>query len=237
MASYNIPEEIVGIPLFVPNDYDFFSIETAGLPNGDDCLKIHGATNSNYKAFQAAQTLSPNVFLSRTSTWSMTFWVKGPNAGGAASNVGENMLFGVMRADCATASLEVTSCVWGIGETNAGGERRIWYTAGASGSRLFTSGATINTFWNSTWQMVTITSAGTVTGNAMYLNDVVLPIVTAGVTVTAPLTTQQYFCIGSYSDLSTLDGWDQDWYLGKLCFHDHVLNATERALLYNAMTT
>ena len=59
MASANLPEQIIGTPLFIPSANNFFSIDAGALPNGNDCLKILGATNRDYKAYHAAPTLTP----------------------------------------------------------------------------------------------------------------------------------------------------------------------------------
>lgn len=54
MPDYNIPESVIPGNLFVPSANDYFSIDAGGLPNGDDCLLISGATSSDYKAYQTA---------------------------------------------------------------------------------------------------------------------------------------------------------------------------------------
>ena len=61
MASANLPEQIIGTPLFIPSANNFFSIDAGALPNGNDCLKILGATNRDYKAYHAAPTLHPDL--------------------------------------------------------------------------------------------------------------------------------------------------------------------------------
>src|SRR5262245_27474684 len=99
MATYTIPEEVIGIPLYVPSAYDRFAVETSAMPNGDSCLRIDGNLGS-YRAFQAAQTITPKIFLSRTAgPWACTFWVKGPSTdpGVAFQGIGAS-LFGVQTA-------------------------------------------------------------------------------------------------------------------------------------------
>ena len=51
---------------------------------------------------------------------------------------------------------------------------------------------------------------------------------------TAPAANQR-ICIGSYSKLGNMNGANVEWRMGKWAFHDHELNQTERAILYNAM--
>ena len=247
MASYTIPEEITGIPLFVPDTYDFFSIESAGMPNGDDCLKVLGGTDRSYKAFQNAQTLSPNAFLSRTSEWAMSFWFKGGNITPAGAGVrSDEVLFGVMTAawtgsvDGSTGSSgPAFDYVWFVGHYSAGGGSScgIGFVRGKqqiNPGQIDTQGVGAADAAN-TWKLVTINV--TADGPAsLYLDDA-----TSGATGSDPINggigmnAGQKLGVGSYSTAVGPNGRQGDWYLGKLAFHDHVLNSTERALLYHAM--
>ena len=52
--SRQIPEIIVPGSLFVPTLNDQFSIVAGGMPNGDDCLRVDGAADTNHSAWQDA---------------------------------------------------------------------------------------------------------------------------------------------------------------------------------------
>lgn len=229
MASYVIPEEIVGIPLFVPSNHDFFLVEDGGMPNGDDCLIINGAVNRDYKAFQAAQTLTPNVFKSKTAIHSQVFWMKAPSTAVSNTNAGEHTMMCVDDATDGQLNPAFGPGTWHIGAVS-GGTGRITYKQGASGLTLNIDGARTGD-----WKMVTITNDGT--WCRAYLDAVEAEVISATVAGSAISSTGLMLCIGAYSDVGTLNGYEQQWRLGKWTFHDHVLNATERAILYNAMVS
>lgn len=229
MASYTIPEDVIGVPLFVPSAYDFFSIETAGMPNGDNCLKIHGATSSDYKAFLPAQVVSPPLFTNRTAAvgqnWSMVYWFKGPSAAPSTSK-GIGTLFSPMNASCNAPTLGTdNNYVWHSHIYLQGGVPNMGFARAAN--------VTNWAYAANTWFMVTVVVQGSNTN--VYINDALTNISASSAAISTTLNGNNFFCIGSYSDQGTMNGWNQDWYLGKLSFHDHALNSTERALLYQAM--
>ena len=243
MASANIPESIVGTPLFVPSANNFFSIETAGLPNGEDCLKVLGGTNRDYKAYVAAQTLSPAIFTDRLSGWSVSFWFKGGNITPAGSGYrADEMLFGVMtaawNADWTTAA-NATGVVWTVTHWSASG-------GSSCGIGLMKPKQQINPAGNATaqvgaaitpnvWHLITIYSGADGTPT-MAIDNAAAANGSNGASGQIGIAGSQFFSIGAYSDQPNMNGRQGDWYLGKLAFHDHALNLTERQLLYNSMT-
>lgn len=99
MANFTIPELIIPGALYVPDANNFFEIESASLPNGDDALVVRGDVNRDYKALQLAPTLSPNAFKDRQAVaWAMSFWIWLPNLTIAASGSyrSDQILFSVM---------------------------------------------------------------------------------------------------------------------------------------------
>src|SRR5262245_44048014 len=131
MASYTLPEEITGIPLYVPNAYDQFSIVSGGMPNGDNSLRIRGDISQSYRAFQQAQTLTPNIFLDRAAEWAVTFWFKCAStavASGTPNGIND-CLFGVTTAAGPNGASQTAEYVWCIGRHNNGGTGRIAYCA------------------------------------------------------------------------------------------------------------
>jgi len=264
MTSYNIPEEIVGVPLFVPTAHSFMNIEAGGMPNGDDCLKLLGATNRDYKAFQPVQTVSPDLFRARNVGtagvgWSMSFWFKGGNITGINGFTNSNqILFGVMNsAQTHTAAFWSTSdenfsnVMWAVTHWGGASSCGIGYFhpygingSGTIGSHTLNGGAALSP---NAWHLIVINVLpyavlGTSVNSRMYFDldttGTALSVLDDISSMSATsATTNAYFCIGSYSDGTNMNGRDGDWFLGKLAFHDHILNSTERAFLYDEMTT
>lgn len=225
MASYVIPEEIIGIPLFVPDTYDYFSIDSGGLPNGDDCLVVHGDVSQTFLAFQKAQTLSPNVFLSRASTWSMTFWLKAPGSGGGSGQMGRFQIISVQNASYNVDSTIGSNAVWMIGADSLT-SATLAFSFGAGANR-------IDGYRDDTWHLITVDHRSNVSDGAVW-RDTSLSSGTIGANNSA-VNPNMFLTIGSYSKLGNMNGYDREFRIGKLAFHDHLLNSTERALLYNAM--
>jgi hypothetical protein len=270
MASVTIPEEIVGIPLFVPSSNNFFSVESGGLPNGEDCLKVLGGTSRDYKAFQNAETLVPDVFRSVLSRWSMTFWYKASNITGASTDGINQFLMGVMNnlyapsisAPSVAAFAGNANVIWAItaspGNSVSGNRIQfsMWLTSSFGPTVHY--GIFLDTpLTAGSWNLITITVECLAVGGSTYglggnlyiddsptaaashgnANGVGYPGLPSRFGTSPPISPVLYFSLGSYSDGGAANGRDGDWYLGKLAFHDHILNATERASLFLAMTT
>jgi hypothetical protein len=225
MPSYNIPEEIIGIPLFVPSPYDFFEIEVGGLPNGQDCLKINGATNRNYKAYQAAQILTPNVFWGRSAIHSQVFWLKAPSTNPSNTNTGEHAMMAVQDALDSQTNPSFSDGTWHIG-ASSGAAGRIQYKAGSA--TLTIDGARANV-----WKMVTITNDGT--NLRAYLDGAAAAVAGPIAVVTATITGYKFLIIGAYSDVGSVNALEHNWRLAKWSFHDVVLSDLERESLYYGM--
>lgn len=257
MASYTIPEHVIPGELFVPDGHDYFSIESGGLPNGDDCLVVHGDVSTDYKAFQPAPALSPDMFRDKRVLCCMTFWIKlsaitPPGSGYRC----DRTLFGVMNSSFAGDT--VTGGQMGTPSTGQGarGFNNITWLVVATGATSigifrarnqysFGNGGSIQaasvTIPEDTWTMVTFRLDASDGQQAKYaLNDDVEYVNTTTSDFGSDIAqaSNPYFCIGAYSDANptNVTGRDGEWRLGKLAFWDHALNATERALLFKAMT-
>lgn len=231
MASYTIPEDVIGIPLFVPSAHDYFSIDVGGMPNGEDCLVVNGAVSTNYKAFQHAQVLTPAVFTSRQSAdWTMSFWFKcatttlSPLPG---HNGIQQTLMGVQTAVGPSSYSSTNDYVWNIGRVNAGAEGRLCFVANTGGGNC----QTLADMCDDNWHLITFIADGSVTFKCYWdTNESGHSFSRSGVPASVA---NMYFSIGSYGSASP--SFNQQWRLGKLAFHSHMLNVTERTLLYNQM--
>lgn len=251
MASYTLPEQITGIPLFVPDENDFFSIGVAAMPNGDDCLVVRGDLSTDYKAFQRSQVLSPPVFTSRTyatvlNVMSIVVWVRCSALTFAGSGFSQAIMFAVMNALAAPLSITDTvwartSAVWFVsaGTSSVNTVRMSKFSASSGVGASASAEALVPT---DTWTMLTfIPGSPTDPFSGVFVNDEVTrpstAIWTAANDGTFPATVQpnQFFSIGSYTTHANLKSRADQWRMGKLSFHSGKLNATERALLYNAM--
>lgn len=226
MASFTIPEDIVGIPLFVPDAYNQFSVVAGGMPNGDDCLRVRGDLG-DYKAFIPAPDITPNWFRSRQAGGSMTFWFKSSDATSGSDQ--QDVIMGSMRYDCNTTNpfnSNQTNFAWMIG------------ASGTTGMRVAASSGTQAIAWtdcrDGNWHLICMQQTSNV--YRIYVDDNVGNSGASTVDTTpAPDQTAQFFCIGSYSDGSNMGSWDGDFQIGKIGVHDHLLTQTERSMLYNTM--
>lgn len=236
MSTYTIPEEIIGLPLFVPPGNDYFSIEDGGLPNGDDCLIVQGAVSRSYKAFQAAPTLSPNLFLSRnTNEWSVSFWFKCAATGTPTDITGQpmknNVIFGVQTIE-GVNSYSALNSTWLVCAQNQGGVARLSLWANDGGGNAMT-----NVCRDGNWHLVvfTVSTGGSGAMDGYVDLDASPP---AGLSANKGGTvamTEPYFCIGAYGNHANSLGYDQQFRIAKLAFHDHKLTRAERASLFSDM--
>jgi hypothetical protein len=254
MASYTIPEEIIGVPLFVPDAHDFFSIGAGEMPNGDDCLVVHGDVSPDYKAFQVAPVLSPNIFYDRTyntvlNNMSIVFWLKCSPITFSGSGYNQSIMFAPMQYTAAPSS--ITDPEW---MRSVGGSGANWVVhSGVSGANQPTiykrsassgGGASADFSWwtsdipTDTWTQIVMTP-GTDVDSGLWVNDEAVRRASwtaSGDGTFATLTVpNQFFTIGSFSDHPNLQGRADEWRIGKLSFHAGKLNLTQRSLLYNAM--
>lgn len=252
MASYTIPEEITGIPLFVPDLYDQFTILEEGLPNGDDCLTVFGNLSQSYKAYQATQVLVPNLFRTRyDGPWAVSFWFKGANIP-HGTDPGSQVIFGVQN--CFADGGLTTDTNWTISCTaqSAATANRIRFhqrrvnptTSGGSydGSVVIAENTWVFCVLNHPLQG----SGGSGTGATAFIytravgsSEVATSCTNSssgGGSIGTALGADQMFCVGAYSNVNVSKGRLGQWYIGKLSFHNHELTLSERQALYNAMT-
>jgi hypothetical protein len=241
MASYTIPEQVIGVPLFVPDGYDQFSVVTGGMPNGDDCLRVRGDLGT-YKAFQKAG--SEDIFDNPANTslvGAMSFWIKspaGPTAGTSNNNNGNFVIITCESQASPVANTNVGEYAWQVfafSTAQVGGRR-----SSSTGTNQFTANLGTTPTRNDAWHLIVMNWGISAPKLEMY-SDLDLTTGQTGARVTGAITatTPLYLCIGGYGlgmGLGATGGqWAQDFQLGKLAFHDHALNDTERALLYYAM--
>jgi len=265
MTSFAIPEEIIPGKIFVPSDNNFFEIGTGSLPNGQDSLVVRGDLDRNFKAFQVAQTLSPDIFNTRTAVgWSMSFWVKI----GAITLTGtgfhsDQFLFGVMSLNASNshtsplittapsvsgANGQIPHLLWGVvGHCSSSGvsQSRIGFVKQTHfrGAPGLSGGQSDNISFSltaNTWTQIIInlpSPAYTAPTGFANLSSVSGVHDNGGFSSLILVTGTQYLCIGSYGDGSQMNGRSGQWEIAKLAFHPTVLTITEATALYNAMTT
>lgn len=260
MASYEIPETVLGVPLFVPSANDFFEIESGGMPNGDSCLIVHGETSTDYKAFFPCNaSVTDYVFRNGTTTpWAMSLWFKSaahPSSLAAGIHRAQ-IIGGIFSDDYAGSGTTFSTSDYWTGSTGA----MLWALAQATGTngigffRVRTNNGTpasfecnvISTYVVNEWNLIVVNVAydsnaahAEMTTRGQTAGAEVGPVQDIGgsSTSTGTISTPRglYFSLGSYTDTTTHNGKQGIYRLGKLAFHDHRLNATERNLLYHAM--
>lgn len=236
--SYLIPEEIIGVPLFVPDEFDYFQVEAGGLPNGDACLIVNGAVSQDYKAFQPAPTLSPNLFRSRnTNEWSCSFWFKAA-AGAVTSTNGphNNVLFSVQTRPGVSTYSNLGTYVWNVVAYDEGGggvNQRIAICASDAGGMAMTE-----VVRDGNWHLIVINvSTGAAGAIDCYTDASVNPpsALSSTKSGTVSITDDLYFGLGAYGIHANSRGFGRQWRIGKLMFHDHKLTWSERIALMSAM--
>lgn len=248
MASYTIPEDVIGVPLFVPDGHDYFSIATAAMPNGDDALAVAGATSTDYKAFQPVQSVTPPIFDGRLTlgqSYCMSLWIRVQDPG-ANTNNAPILTCETLNGNKSTGSdISASSTFW-LALSRTTTPRLIHYRRQGNNDISASPTAILSAF--NTWFLicvnVTVYELNTRTLiTEICVNDDPNPasLQDGGGTSTSGFDPEPYyFCIGSYSDVDApffdQGGAPIDFEIGKLAFFDHALNATERALLYLSMT-
>lgn len=248
MASYTIPESVLGIPLFVPTTNDYFSITAGGMPNGDDHLSIAGATSSNYKAMMNAPELDAGsncfnrvTYYTESIEWSIVVWLKFDSFTGMVDGDGryDQILCGVHNAEWSPTLNGNPDYLDGNWSFQAVANGVQFFRPNGRATTADAEYHRINGLSTATWYMFTMTVGPTASTGLLYLDDEVTSSETSDSIVTSvggTTLTDAKFCIGAYSDTGVPDGAAIDWHMGKFSVHDHILNSTERALLYNAMT-
>lgn len=245
MPSYNIPESVAGVPLFVPEDNDQFEIDVGGMPNGDDCLLIRGDLGRDYKAYMPAPTLSPDVFRYVNAAWSMSFWVKMGNIAYTTATPAHNQLapndagqimFGAMKS---TASvMNGSDKLWTISAWAPNSSPHCGIRYHRSGSVSYCNSGAFAPITPDEWAFVVIDNTAHMAHEPfIWVNNVEVGSfhnAAAGYNYHTN-NVGGFFGIGSYSENSPFSGRDGAWRLGKLAFHDHVLTETERETLYTTM--
>lgn len=230
MASYEIPEEIIGVPLFVPDGNDYFEIVPGGMPNGDSCLRVRGDLSTNYKAFQPAPTTSPNISADGTE-WALTFWIKAPTTGSLSGGF-TSIIISMMNADKDNVVFDANSlfAVSGAGTSVIGFSRGV---SGLSTRNISLSAAGAR---DGSWHLINFNVPGPSSTGAAHIDNEDTPQTTDTQTLSDFPNANQFLCIGSYSPLAGPTALASDYQIGKIAFHDHMLNQTERSLLWEAMT-
>jgi hypothetical protein len=253
MSRFTMLEQVIGVPLWVPDAHDFFEIEEEALPNGDPCLVMRGDINAGYKAFMKAPVMSKDVLNTSDHQagreWSMSCWLKLVNLGSAAP--GNAQMFGCSTyADTATDGTtgqlpnqpfmvqanNVNGFYvsrWGLNNGGADAQQRIRFTA-QTGNLGFTM---FQDYWFLFVLNFTQSFSSpnyTVTGQ-VYLDTYAsgMNSDTAVGAASGVYNSPRYLHIGGYGSAQT--GRADLWRMAKWAFHDHALTQAERIEMWQAM--
>lgn len=251
MSSFTMPEEIIGIPLWVPNQYNYFLVEENSMPNGDPALVINGAVSDTYKAFMRAPVLSPHNIFHVGDTlvgraWSMSCWLKLTNLG--ASGTGRTM-FGVSTRALTTFPTSNDNngdAILLVGPSGTSGFQTyrpaLNNVASPNTSKVLTPNhATAWNLFQDYWHLFVYTVSqdgvvGTYNTNANVYLDTYWSISqdgAGGSAAAGAFGTPAYLHIGAYG--SGMLGRPDQWRMAKWAFHDHVLSTAERIALWQEM--
>lgn len=249
MTTFTIPEVVIGVPLWVPNSHDFFTVET-GMPNGDSCLAVHGNVNNTYKAIIKAPTLAKDIFNVSNHTmgldWSMSCWLKLKNLSVSAStdvmlgcSTYATTTFSEGGRDIQTPLLMGPSFTSGfkvfrepLNNISSPDNQKAVLAENVTGWDAFQD------YWHLfVFNIATTGTPGSVlvTGTVWldtyanaFASDTAGNANTSGV-FGAP----RYLHIGAYGN--GMVGRGDEWRIGKWAFHDHLLSQSERLSMYQTM--
>lgn len=221
-----IPEQIAGIELFVPSQYDFFDILPTGMPNGDPCLVVKAG---DARAFAPAPTMTPNVFKKAgQGPYAVSFWTKTTTIENA-----KNWRFGVETVNA--AGLMSLNSPWGVEiSTHISGLNQVTFYHQGTAQQNFALSPAANTNWQ--FFVMNIPAPG-VAATSYKNTDVALTTQAAVTAGTPDYNANQFFYIGRYGDSSAASSVTSDKYIGKICIHNRLLTLTECQLMYLEMTT
>lgn len=243
MASFTMPEEVLGIPLWVPARYNYFQIEDDAMPNGDPCLVVNGAVSDTYKAFMAAPTLSPdNIFNTGDAAgtdWAMSCWLKLSALG--ASGSGDIML-GVSTRTSNGAFVNDRNVGHPIllgpsGTTGYQFFREVLnnVSSPASARACLVSGEWVA--FQDYWFLfvINVSVSGGLVTTAAYLDSYADAQASdsASQGISGSYSTGRYLHLGAYHSGGV--GRADQWRIGKWAFHDHALTAAERQSMWSEM--
>jgi hypothetical protein len=247
MAAATTPETVLGVPFFIPSANNFFSVSAGGLPNGDDCLNVLGATNNDVLAVQRAPITGDQAIpiggaplTSAADDFSLTFWLKATDPG---TPTGKLISCKDWGGTYATGSLGGGGSAldrWWIVCSESGGALRLGYNRRQSRDGIHARNLDSITY--DTWHLCTFTVGWDTTTPAVnrlnmgsFLDDTAgtLGVVAPSGAFGAGLQGYPHLAIGGY--VSGFDGPNFNCEIGKLQFWDHALTLTERQSLYSAM--
>lgn len=223
-----IDESINNADLSINPTYDFFTVNSTGLPDLSPCLVVQPGDS---RAFGPAPTLTPNLMKQGgQGPFSVSFWVKTNNIENSkAYRFGvQNTSAGALMTLDNPLVVEVSIHTSGISAVT------LYYMGGAQAS--WGLGVDNQLGWN--FYVVRVPAPGQ---NVTYYRNNAVDFATPGAATVPAGTptyngTQQGF-IGRASASASSNTGTNDKYIGKWCFHNHLLTLTECQMLYLAMTT
>lgn len=249
--SCTLPEDIIGIPLYIPNQFGYFDVETGALPNGDAALAVRGDLSTSHKAFMIAPHLSPvDIFYTADAqptgtgrTWAMSCWLKLANLGGSGS--GDVML---------GCTAEQSGSFYA--DTRNQTAPLLLGSAGTNGYQVFreplnniaSPPQTMSNWFSGSWQgfqdywflfvINQLTSGGFAQVTALmdtYASADAGDTVAGGTSAALSFITnpRPYLHLGAYNNGGV--GRAGLWRIGKWAFHDHALTQAERLAMWQAM--
>lgn len=252
MGAFTLPEEIIGIPLWVPDANNYFQIEEDSMPNGDPALVINGAVNDGYKAILAAPTLSPHDIFNTGDTlvgraFSMSCWLKLSDT--AVDNTGR-MMFGCSTYGASTfpsAGTNNFTNVLVVGPSGTSGiqtyRNALNNVASPVNSKVISPSNTngLRMFRDQWFPFFYTVSQDGVAGAYNTVGNIYFGShptswgsdTAGGSAPTGSFDSVRYLHIGGYGN--GMLGRNDQWRMAKWAFHDHVLTAAERLSIWQAM--
>lgn len=249
MSAFTIPEVVLGVPLYVPSQYNYFTIDPAAMPNGDPCLIVNGAVSDQYKAFIPAPTWTQDILNAGDNVagraWSMSCWLKLSNLTVGVANA---VMLGCSAYESGTPfnSDRNTGFPFVLGtDTNVSiirFKRECLNNVASPATAKIIEFLPSFSGFQDRWFLLVITvqqngiaGSWNTVGN-MYVDshpEAFVSDTAGGSAPSGSFLPRRYLHIGAYHSGGV--GRNDQWRIGKWAFHDHVLSASERMSMWNAM--
>lgn len=250
MGAFTLPEEILGVPLWIPDAHNYFEVEDDSMPNGDPALVVRGDLSTDYKAFIRAPVLSPrNIFYTSEvevgREWAMSCWLFLPTQLAATPAVPGAQMLGCSAYASGSMLSSGRNTAWPLILANttvddfALSKEPLNNIASPQSAQIVRVNGSFRTFYgywfllvfNMVYNSVTPAVEGRVFADTY--NNALWSDTAGGSASSGSYILNKFLHIGAYNNGGV--GRAGLWKIGKWAFHDHQLTIAERLAMWQGM--